>query len=812
MDGDNPNIIQNKALVDFCSRYRYILIYEAGEPQILIAKYLGFCGIAVDAYLMDDGGNDEAGNCRGKRDKKLITVKRAAKKFDPSLCGVIISIDENQYNMIYPVLRSSGFINLYFVSEYNKRTIPYKMQPRTKDRFWLEVNLADHCNLNCQMCDHFSPVADKTFLDYDQYVRDIKRLAELTGNHIGGIMFQGGEPLLNNHLADFIRITREVFPNAFIDLFTNGILLLDWEKHFSVNIWEVFREYSVKIKLTEYPIGIDFSGIRENENKYSVLIDRIWEQDNTNKICRHMLKHPFDLHGKQDAYQFISCHQLNECSTLENGRIYICPMAAHVHHFNKCFHKNLYVSEADSIDIYKVESFEEIAEFVTHRIPFCKYCAVSKRKVEDWKQSDHYQDEWVLTPRDLNLSSHGIIFGVFASLMVRGLWGTVQKCGEIIKKKNPVKVSVDPVGTSRSKVHLINEMPNLDELDRMFAFCHNYACIKVSGNKENRKWFLKFMSICGVPIQKYKICNKDSMEIHGEKLTENGTDVFLLSNYNTRTIVSQMRPRPLEVMGFEVNLVDHCNLDCQMCDHYSHLSDKHFVNINRFEKDIIRMGQICNHKIRAVTLLGGEPTLHRDIIKCMEITRREFPDPAELIILTNGLLLPRLEKSPQGNIWEACKKYNFHIIVTVYPINFDYKVLEKKAAEYGIPIGMSSDIHAKKLTRNIKISAKHTFDLSGGVGKHCFIDCLYFNKFSVLKDGRFYMCPVAAHSGIFNKYFNKDLKLTEADSVDIYKINSLRELADFTSYPVPFCRYCDIKKWNEFKAWDHSRKEISEYV
>jgi MoaA/NifB/PqqE/SkfB family radical SAM enzyme len=399
---------------------------------------------------------------------------------------------------------------------------------------------------------------------------------------------------------------------------------------------------------------------------------------------------------------------------------------------------------------------------------------------------------------------------VLGSLKVRGFRGTVKRCGEIIRQRIFVKVSVDPA--VRPLVHLINEMPNLDELDRMVAFCHDHNRITVSGNGKNREWFLKFMEICGISVAKYKVTDEDTLEICGEKSTGEGVGKFLVSAYNTRTIVSQMMPRPDELMAFEISLADHCNLDCQMCDHYSQLSEKYFVDINRFEKDMVRMGQICNHKIRVVTLLGGEPTLHRDIIKCMEITRREFPDPAELIILTNGLLLSRLEKSPRGNIWEACKKYNFHISVTMYPINFDYEVLEKKATEYEITLMMSSDIHAKKPIETVKMSVKHTLDLSGRVEKHCFIDCSYFNKHNVLKNGRFYMCPVSAHSGIFNKYFGKNLELMEADSVDIYKINSLKELEDFTSYPVPFCRYCDIKKWNTLKEWDHSTKEISEYV
>ena len=71
------------------------------------------------------------------------------------------------------------------VSDWNKWALVRKMAPRNIDEFYLEVNLADHCNLNCQCCDHFSPIAKKTFLDFEQYVRDIHRISELSGGKIG---------------------------------------------------------------------------------------------------------------------------------------------------------------------------------------------------------------------------------------------------------------------------------------------------------------------------------------------------------------------------------------------------------------------------------------------------------------------------------------------------------------------------------------------------------------------------------------------------------------------------------------------------
>jgi len=398
----------------------------------------------------------------------------------------------------------------------------------------------------------------------------------------------------------------------------------------------------------------------------------------------------------------------------------------------------------------------------------------------------------------------------------------------------------------RPTIHVINELPHLYEIEDMMAFCRKYEHLYIYGAAENQEYLLKYLDICGVPIDGYVVSASQPTEqclryrnipivsVDGI-ITQKSTgiilglsdrhyrhiipkfrragfeDYFVMTEYNKRTIANQMKPRPHDKISFEVNLADHCNMDCQMCDHYSQLADEHFVDINVFQRDMERMGEIFEHQAAVISLLGGEPTLHKDIIRCMKITREAFPR-AEIHVLTNGLLLLRLENSPQGNFWQACKDLDVQINVTVYPLKLDYEALERKAQEYDVPIMMSSDIHAHEPTKTVKITDKHTFDLSGKVDKHYFIGCLYFNKFHVLKDGRFYMCPIAAHIGIFNKYFNQNLQLTDADSLDIYQVDNWQAFAEFGASRIPFCGYCDLKNWQAFSEWKRSTKEITEYI
>lgn len=399
----------------------------------------------------------------------------------------------------------------------------------------------------------------------------------------------------------------------------------------------------------------------------------------------------------------------------------------------------------------------------------------------------------------------------------------------------------------RKKYHLINELPHIYELEDMIQFCRKYAEVYIYGRGIQQEYLLKYFDMCGVRIAGYVVTVKkpeDDSGFYWREMpvrefasikdnpdtgiilalsdrhyheiipmlrSEQYENCFLMTEFSKRAIAYQMRPREKEELTFEVSLVDHCNLSCQMCDHYSQLSDPWFVNMDQFERDMIRMGELCEHKLAAVSLLEGEPTLHPRIIDCMRITREQFPD-TEIIVLTNGTLLLSLETSDRGNFWQACKDYDVHITVTVYPIKLDYEKLEKKAAEYGVALAMSSDIHARTLTKVVKISDKHTLDLSGTVEKFYCVSCLYFNKFCVLKDGKIYMCPVAAHIDIFNRRFGQNLELKKADYLDINQISSWREIAEFSCRYAPFCSYCDLKRWGHYGPWKASSRKIEEYI
>ena len=392
----------------------------------------------------------------------------------------------------------------------------------------------------------------------------------------------------------------------------------------------------------------------------------------------------------------------------------------------------------------------------------------------------------------------------------------------------------------------INRLPHIYELDDLISFCRKNKKIYIYGRGEAQEWMLRFFDMCGgINVEGYvvsyntvktsffyrelpvklidDVINQPDVAIvlalcdkyHGDIIPlfrkRGFTNYISLTEHTRLGIAEQMAPRNKDEMTFEISLADHCNLSCQMCDHFSQLSEPWFVDVDQFKRDICRMSEIYDHEIGAITLLGGEPTLHPHLIELLDYTRKQFPHTT-IILLTNGVLLTKLKSSPQGNLWEALKRNAIHVTVTVYPINLDYKAIEEMASQYGISLSMSSDIHAVEASKQTKISDKHTMDLEGKVPKEHCIHCLYFNKFNVVKDGRYYMCPIQAHIDIFNRKFKTNLEYSEHDYLNIYDVDDWHEFAEYSSSWVPFCRYCDQKNWKHASEWKSSNKCIEEYV
>jgi hypothetical protein len=275
-----------------------------------------------------------------------------------------------------------------------------KNKPRKSLRF--EVHLCEHCNLNCKGCSHFSPLAEKQFLDPGIFERDIKRLSVLSNRQAEEINLLGGEPLLHPELLAIQNIARRYFDQPVrIRLITNGLLLARKKEDF----WRNCRDNGISVEISGYPVAINIKKIADLAEHFGVrvILRRIGaaanggggEGSDTKEIER-WFKRPLDLSGTQNIDEmYAHCLNGNQCLWLENGKMATCGLPSWIRHFNRYFGVNLQVSDDDFVDIFKVESIEELLAKLARPIPFCRYCRYAESVPAKWEVSKKEMSEWL---------------------------------------------------------------------------------------------------------------------------------------------------------------------------------------------------------------------------------------------------------------------------------------------------------------------------------------------------------------------------------------------------------------------------------
>lgn len=253
------------------------------------------------------------------------------------------------------------------------------------------------------------------------------------------------------------------------------------------------------------------------------------------------------------------------------------------------------------------------------------------------------------------------------------------------------------------------------------------------------------------------------------------------------------------------HLVDHCNLNCVRCSHFSPLETAHkfYLDPVMFEKDCRRLSALTGDSIDEFQLSGGETLLHPQSYLFPGIVRKFFPH-TQVIMITNGTLLLKQDE----RFWRSCREHQVQIWLPKYPIDLDFEkiiwLLEKKGVQYEIGNSGNSDDHPKEMW-GLPLC------LEGGLDRQRNFECCLCMQY-ILRDGWVYPCANSAYIDLFNNYFKKTLPGPNANGVNIYKVSSLEELTSKISQPVPLCEYCDAQHRMAPIPWAVSKKEIGEWV
>ncbi len=231
-------------------------------------------------------------------------------------------------------------------------------------------------------------------------------------------------------------------------------------------------------------------------------------------------------------------------------------------------------------------------------------------------------------------------------------------------------------------------------------------------------------------------------------------------------------------LSVEYSLTEHCNISCRACAHASPLLPEKFADLRDFIRDFEALGTAFHS--RELRIVGGEPLLHRDLLRFLEEGRRIGVADA-IVVYTNGVLLHRMPDA----FWRLIDKLH----ISAYP------GVRRRLGEGD----------CERLCRmhdvELHIERFRTFDQTL-IGKRIddprlvkaiYRACHTATECHTVHAGRFYKCPMAPLMSSWLTLRGIDFASPASDGVALHDNPALRR--DLERYlanaePLAACSYC----------------------
>jgi len=249
---------------------------------------------------------------------------------------------------------------------------------------------------------------------------------------------------------------------------------------------------------------------------------------------------------------------------------------------------------------------------------------------------------------------------------------------------------------------------------------------------------------------------------------------------------------------FTFHVVDHCNLKCKCCDHYSPIADEWFVSLEEVEDTFSKLGPVISGRIDQLHLLGGEPLLHPRLHEIIPIVRKYLPTD-KITVLTNGILLKKISQE----LIDAIKEYNIVLSLTEYPLKMDYRELEVFLDESG----MKHEI----FRAGKSFGQMYCSENKEGNWLKNYLHCQYWWTVVHIYRGRVYPCAHSAYLDFLNKRFGTKFEHVKGSYIEIKDVHSIWDLRWKRICPNKICKDCVRNKWR-FVPWELSSQKKDEWV
>ena len=236
----------------------------------------------------------------------------------------------------------------------------------------IDINVSYGCNLNCQYCTHFCPqISGLVPLEeiIDTFRTWHRKIAP------DRLLFVGGEPLLHPYFETILQEARSYWPNARLDILTNGLLLpkkreiLSLLKKENSHVY-VSQHFEDEKYLHDFEESLQY--LRESGVPFSISSShRDWRK--YYELNTKGLPIPFDS-SPEKAWS--NCCTKNGCPSLLENRLYKC---AHLAYATLGYRRGVIPDSWKVVESYQplqpdCDSGEILSHLASEAIPECRIC------------------------------------------------------------------------------------------------------------------------------------------------------------------------------------------------------------------------------------------------------------------------------------------------------------------------------------------------------------------------------------------------------------------------------------------------------
>lgn len=258
----------------------------------------------------------------------------------------------------------------------------------------------------------------------------------------------------------------------------------------------------------------------------------------------------------------------------------------------------------------------------------------------------------------------------------------------------------------------------------------------------------------------------------------------------------------------QIPLTLDCNLKCKNCSFGCDKFTKRnafYITTEKFKQYLTEIDRIVvNSNIPiSLTILGGEPLLHPNVIEFLNILHDYKIHVSNITFSTNGIKLLSMPDS----FFEIIKKLDAVICVTKYPININYDNIFKYVQSKGCKIENSVVLSAE--IGNTSVSRFTNNDTMVKFGSIRFVkDKVRAEHYCAdycccpIYDDKIFPCSLMIAQYVKQQVFKSPSY--DLSYIDLKKVNSFEQIIDFIENDdnMKICEHCGawkIVKWQSSK-------------